>query len=121
MRNKWKQSSLILVAIYLVVLSFITAGTAMSADSDMAITSRVQEKLQSDSHLMASGISVETIDGEVTLKGIVNSHSDHTRAAQLAYGVDGVKKVDNRLKTASAQYGGSSRAADCPVGANWPC
>ena len=119
MRNKVKSSSLI--SVFLVVLSLATAGAAMSADSDMAITSRVQEKLQSDSHLMASGISVETKDGEVTLKGIVNSHSDHTRAAELAYGVDGVKKVDNRLKTASAQYGGSSRAADCPVGANWPC
>jgi hypothetical protein len=121
----WKKSILILVPLFLVVLSFANTAGADNPANDMAITSRVQEKLNSDSQLMGSSIIVETQDGEVTLKGMVNSNADFTRAAKLASYVDGVKQVDNRLKTAkassSSNYGGSSRAPDCPVGANWAC
>ena len=121
----WKKSILTLVPLFLVVLSFANTAGADNSANDMAITSRVQEKLNSDSQLMGSGIRVETKDGEVTLKGMVNSNADFTRAAKLASSVDGVKQVDNRLKTAKASssstYGGSSRAPDCPIGANWAC
>ena len=121
----WKKSILTLVPLFVLALSFANPAGADSSNNDLAITARVQEKLNSDSQLMGSRIIVETIDGEVTLKGIVNSNADHTRAGKLAGYVDGVKQVDNRLKTvkaaSSGNYGGSSRAADCPVGANWSC
>ena len=121
----WKKSILTLVPLFLFALSFANTAGAGSSANDMAITARVQEKLNSDSGLMGSSIIVETKDGEVTLKGMVDSNADFTRAAKLASYVDGVKHVDNRLKTvrasASSKYGGSSRAADCPVGANWDC
>lgn len=121
----WKTSILTLVPLFLVVLSLANTAWAGSSANDMAITARVQEKLNSDSQLMGSIITVDTKDGEVTLKGMVDSNADFTRAAKLASYVDGVKHVDNRLKTvrasASSKYGGSSRAADCPVGANWDC
>lgn len=121
----WEKSILILVPLFFLALSFANSAGANSSSNDLAITARVQEKLNSDSQLKGSGIIVETKDGEVTLKGFVNSHADHTRAAMLAGSVDGVRQVDNRLKTAKASssgnYSGSSRAADCPVGANWSC
>jgi hypothetical protein len=121
----WKKSILTLVPLFLVVLSLANTAWAGSSANDMAITARVQEKLNSDSQLMGSSIIVDTKDGEVTLKGMVNSNADFTRAAKLASYVDGVKHVDNRLKTvkasSSSNYGGSSRASDCPVGANWAC
>jgi len=121
----WKKSILTLVPLCLVALSFANTAWAGNSDNDMAITAKVQEKLNSDSRLMGSSIIVDTKDGEVTLKGMVNSNADFTRAAKLASYVDGVKHVDNRLKTmkasASSNYGGSSRAADCPVGSNWAC
>ena len=121
----WKKSILTLVPLFFLALSFANSAGADSSNNDLALTARVQEKLNSDSQLMGSRIIVETKDGEVTLKGIVNSHADHTRAGKLAGYVDGVKRVDNRLKTvkaaSSSKYGGSSRAPDCPVGANWAC
>jgi Flp pilus assembly secretin CpaC len=129
MRNKvWKKSILIMVSLFL-VMSFvnIVGAAGVYSDNDSAITSKVHNKLQRDSQLMGSKINVETIDGEVTLKGSVNSNADINRAAELAYGVEGVKKVDNRLKreqassSSSSNYGGSSRAPNCPVGANWSC
>jgi len=121
----WKKSILTLVPLFFIALSFANPAGADSSNNDRAITARVQEKLNSDSRLMGSSIMVETKDGEVTLKGMVDSNADFTRAAKLASYVDGVKQVDNRLKTvkaaSSSKYGGSSRAPDCPVGANWAC
>jgi hypothetical protein len=126
MRSKvWKKSIVIMIALFL-VLSFVHIVGAFDAYSDMAITSKVEAKLQSDNQLSGSRIIVDTKNGEVTLKGLVNSQADITRAVKLASWVDGVKHVDNRLKTvkassSSSKYGGSSRAPDCPVGANWAC
>jgi len=130
MRSKiWQKSILMLVPLFL-VLSFVNmvgAGMDAYSDKDGVITSIVVDKIQNDSQLQGSSIDVETKDGEVTLKGMVNSHADITRAAELARSVDGVKMVDNRLKRETASfsstgnYGGSTRAPDCPVGANWNC
>lgn len=121
----WKRSTWTLAVLFVAALTFAGVARAESSDTDRAITARVQEKLQSDSHLTGANIIVETRDGEVTLKGMVNSNADFTRAGKLAGWVDGVKRVDNRLKTmkasSSGSYGGSSRAPDCPVGANWAC
>ena len=96
----WKKSILIMVPL-LLVLSFVNIVGATDANSynDRAITSKVEDKIQTDSQLMGSSIIVDTRDGEVTLKGTVNSQADVNRAAQLASYVDGVKKVDNRLTT----------------------
>ena len=125
MRSKiWKKYILILVSLFL-VLSFVNivgAGSGFKSGNDSVITSTVVDKLQSDSQLMGSSINVETKDGEVTLKGTVNSHADITRAAMLARSIDGVKNVDNRLKTVdSPRYGVTHPKPNCQIGANWSC
>jgi hypothetical protein len=122
MQNKiWKKSILVMAALFFAI-PFINVVRVADADSykDRAITSTVEDKLKSDSHLMGSSIMVETKEGEVTLKGTVNSHSDLTRAGRLAYHVDGVKKVNNRLKTVNdRQYKAKPGMMDCQIGANW--
>ena len=122
MRNKvWKKSILIMVPL-LLVLPFvnIVGANAANSDKDTAITSKVVDKLQSDSQLTGSRINVETKGGEVTLKGMVNSQADINRAAELAYGVEGVKKIDNRLTTVSSRrYKAKPGMTDCQIGANW--
>ena len=122
MRNKvWKKSIMIMVPL-LLVLSFVNIVGANAANSgkDRAITSKVEDKLQTDSQLMGSRINVETKGGEVTLKGLVNSQADINRAAELAYGVEGVKKIDNKLTTVgSHHYGAKPGMIDCQIGANW--
>jgi len=108
----------------LFVLSFVNIVGAADANSynDRAITSIVQDKLQTDSQLMGSSIVVDTRDGEVTLKGTVNSQADINRATQLASYVDGVKKVDNRLTTlTSRRYEAKPGMIGCQIGANWAC
>ena len=128
MRSNVSKNFILIMGFLFLVFSFVnTAGAAMGSrsDHDGVITSKVMDKLQNDSQLMGSKISVETQNGEVTLKGMVNSQADIIRAGQLAGWVEGVKKVDNQLeapkKFGSSNYSGSARAPDCPVGANWSC
>jgi hypothetical protein len=122
MRRTIGNKYVLMTAALLLAIPFINVVNVADADSykDRAITAKVEEKLKADSGLMGSGIMVETKDGEVTLKGTVNSHSDFTRAGQLAYHVDGVKKVDNRLKTVNTpHYKAKPGMTDCQIGANW--
>ena len=122
MRSKVLQYAVVLVVP--LVLSFvITAGAAMNdmaSNNDMAITSAVQQKLQSDNGLNSSNIIVETKNGEVTLKGVVSTEHDVNRAAKLAHYVDGVKHVDNRLTTEKAEhYKVKTQTPGCLNGASW--
>jgi hypothetical protein len=68
-------------------------------------------------------ISVDTKDGEVTLKGVVKSQADIIRTAELAHYVDGVKQVDNTLETEKAYSSSSSHYglsdSTCIVGPSW--
>jgi hypothetical protein len=119
--NVWEKSILIMVPL-LLVLSFvnIVGANAAKSDKDRAISLRVWDKLQTDSQLMGSTIYVETKDGEVTLKGLVNSQADIIRAAKLASYVDGVNHVDNRLSTVTSHhYPLKPGMTDCQIGANW--
>jgi len=119
----WKKSILIMVPL-LLVLPFVNIVGATDANSynDRAITQKVEDKIQTDSQLMGSSIIVDTRDGEVTLKGTVNSKANVNRAAQLASHVDGVKKVDNRLTTLSShRYEAKPGMIGCQIGANWAC
>ena len=122
MRNNiWKKSILMMIPIFVMLpLVNMVAIAGFSSSDDSVITSIVVDKLQSDSELQGSSINVETSGGEVTLKGMVNSQADITRAGQLAGWVDGVKKVDNRLSTFSSHhYGAMHPKTDCQIGANW--
>ncbi len=118
---------LILFPVILVVTAVEIAAAADSArPSDSAITARVQQKIESDGRFDGSMIRVETRDGEVTLKGTVASQADVQRAAELAGYVEGVHRVDNRLKTvksytSSSRYHGMSLPMGCQIGANWDC
>lgn len=71
-----------------------TAGLAMD---DGAITARVKTALMADEQVKGLAIDVDTKDGQVTLKGELESDDQVTQAVAVARSVDGVKDVINRL------------------------
>ena len=122
--NVWKKLILIMGSLVFVfsLVNIVGAGMGSNSDHDSVITSMVVNKLQNDSQLQGSSIDVETVGGEVTLKGMVNSQADITRAGQLANSVEGINKVDNRLKTfSSPAFGVTPPRPNCQIGANWAC
>ncbi|MDP1525036.1 MAG: BON domain-containing protein [Rhodocyclaceae bacterium] len=70
------------------------AGVAMD---DTEITTRVKAAIFAEPGLKTLQISVDTVQGVVTLSGSTDSPANSDRAASLARAVTDVKQVDNRL------------------------
>lgn len=84
------------------------AKTTVGTDvDDSTITTKVKSALLADADVKSFDIKVETRKGEVQLSGFVDNQSQMDRAVAVAKGVEGVKKVDNKmsLKTTSTTVG----------------
>ncbi len=70
------------------------------AAGDAWITSKIQSRYFADSDVKGRNIDVDTSSGVVTLKGTVNSHSEHNQALAIARSTDGVSEVRDQLQMA---------------------
>jgi len=81
------------------------AGTAVDAiadkTKDAAITTTINAELAKDSQLSALRVDVDTVNGNVTLRGTAPDPASRDRATAMAKRVDGVKAVDNQLNISS--------------------
>src|SRR5690606_16860370 len=66
--------------------------------ADASITTMVNAELAKDTQLSALKIDVDTVDGNVALKGEAPTATAKERATTLAQGVKGVKSVENQLQ-----------------------
>ena len=74
-------------------------GSAMAdVSSDAAITAKLKAKFAVDPDLSATGISINTTDGRVTLAGSVASHKLISKAMVIALETDGVREVNSTLQ-----------------------
>ena len=75
---------------------------AQFPQDDAAITTSVQARYFEDDQIRGRDISVTTNDGVVTLQGTVDSEALRNRAVTLASEVNGVDRVDDELRVATA-------------------
>jgi len=64
---------------------------------DSVITGKVKTALLRDRDIKSLGISVETNDGEVTLRGTVEDKRQAQRAEKIAQEIEGVRNVTSQL------------------------
>ena len=92
------------------LLSLVGAPAAMTADKsekveqvvdDAAITTAVKAKLAADKIKTLVRVSVDTVDGVVTLTGTVETANEKKQAEDIARGAKGVSKVVNNLQIAN--------------------
>lgn len=74
------------------------ADKAGQAIDDSAITAKAKLALADAPELKSMNISVETVQGRVTLSGKVGSDADAKRAASVVSSLEGVTGVENRLE-----------------------
>jgi len=72
-----------------------TIGTQID---DALITAKIKAKLIEDPVTKARKIDVDTVNGVVTLTGVVESEKEIERAIEIAKSVPGVKKIVNNLR-----------------------
>ena len=75
------------------------SDTLGAAVSDTAITAKVKSKMMGDKNIGKSDINVTTTNGVVTLEGSAVSMNAKTAAGTVAKSIEGVKSVDNNLRT----------------------
>ena len=78
------------------------AKTGVAID-DAAITAKVKAAIFAEPGLKTLQISVDPVNGVVTLSGSVDARSSRDRAKALAGAVAGVKEVENRLALKSTR------------------
>ena len=66
--------------------------------NDSWMTSKAKIALFADDRVKGKDVRVETVNGEVFLRGKVDSEEAKTAAAELAKGIEGVKNVKNDLQ-----------------------
>lgn len=65
---------------------------------DAAVTAKVKAAILAEAGMKVFEIDVETNSGVTTLKGEVDSSENKEKVEVLVASVDGVKRVDNKLK-----------------------
>lgn len=72
--------------------------TSAQVARDNAIASTVRNRLIDDAVLGRYDLRVDTVNGRVILHGTVGSYEARERAIRLAGAVEGVERVDSRLR-----------------------
>jgi hyperosmotically inducible periplasmic protein len=80
----------------------VTADTQKENDTDRGLVQRIRKSLMADKDLStyAHNVKVVSINGQVTLNGIVRSEDERTKVVDLAQEVAGKQPVVNDLKVA---------------------
>lgn len=86
-----------------------TESRAMLAD--LALNARIRAELKDSDSTRSLSITIESLSGEVVLKGIVLNAEESNEAARIAGAVPGIRNIDNQLQLmassrrfASAKY-----------------
>lgn len=78
----------------------MTAGEQSNAKGDVALTRKIRRAVVKDSSLsmLAHNVKIITANGNVTLRGPVNSEAEKVAIASKAKAIAGAGNVDNQLE-----------------------
>ncbi|HXX48029.1 MAG TPA: BON domain-containing protein, partial [Myxococcota bacterium] len=80
---------------------------------DAWITTKVKMSLLTSAGVStATAVNVDTVDGKVTLHGVVPSDAERTHAEDVARSIDGVRTVQNLLQVVPASLKKQLKIAD---------
>ena len=94
-------------------LALALAGSAAAASvPDAWVTTKVKMALLTGEGVSVRAVNVDTIDGRVTLHGVVGTAAEKLKAEQVAGGVKGVREVRNLLQVVPARAQGGVEVSD---------
>ena len=78
----------------------MTAGEQSNAKGDMALTRKIRRAVVKDHSLsmLAHNVKIVSANGNVTLRGPVNSEAEKVAIARKAKAIAGARNVDNQLE-----------------------
>jgi hyperosmotically inducible periplasmic protein len=79
------------------LLALVSASCERRSVDDSAITALVKSKLAVDNETSSANINVDTMNGVVTLTGIVTTRANKEQAERIARNTEGVTRVINNI------------------------
>ncbi len=100
-------------AVFAAAFALSLAGAAGAAQPpDAWVTTKVKMSLLTTEGVSAAKVSVDTVDGRVTLYGIVPTESEKTRAGEVAKKIEGATQVRNLLQVVAPSHEAKINATD---------
>ena len=108
------------VAAAALALALFSAGPSRAATEapDAWITTKVKMALLTAENVPVTAINVDTVDGRVTLHGVVATDAEKANAETAARSIDGVSTVQNLLQVVPASRKEAVKVADAQLQKN---
>lgn len=95
-------------ALSIALVTAVGCATSRPIDvqaDDALITSKVEAKLAADPQTNNFEVDVDTLNGVVRLRGLVETEAERREAEHLARATEGVRSVDNQLQLGDLSVG----------------
>jgi osmotically-inducible protein OsmY len=101
------------IGLGILALALLTARPVQAMDRpDAWITTKVKISLLTTENLPSTAINVDTVDGRVTLHGIVSTDAEKAKAEEVSRQVEGVRTVNNLLQVVPSSRKEAVKVAD---------
>ena len=111
-----RRSRQIARAVFGTAFALSLAGAASAAQPpDAWVTTKVKMSLLTTEGVSATKVSVDTVDGRVTLYGSVPTEAEKAKAEQVAKQIDGATQVRNLLQVVAPKHEAKTSATDAQV------
>jgi hyperosmotically inducible periplasmic protein len=85
------------VALLMIILSTLIAACTERQVDDAMLTARIKARMTADGRISPSRVDVDTLNGDVTLRGEVPTQEEKDAAAQVTRNVEGVRSVSDQI------------------------
>src|SRR5215813_12647254 len=89
----------------IVIFSIFGAACTERQLDDAMLTARIKTRMTADGRISPTRVNVDTLNGDVTLKGEVPTQEEKDAAEEVARRVEGVKSVSNQITVNPAVAG----------------
>jgi hyperosmotically inducible periplasmic protein len=93
------------LALVTVIFSIFGAACTEKRVDDAVLTATIKTRMTADGRISPTRVNVDTLNGEVTLKGEVPTQEEKDAAEEVAHKVEGVTNVNNQITVNPATAG----------------
>jgi len=85
------------VALLMIIFSILIAACTERQVGDAILTAKIKARMTADGRVSPSRVDVDTLNGDVTLRGEVPTQEEKDAAEEVARNVEGARSVSNQI------------------------
>src|SRR5262245_66036383 len=93
------------IALLMIIFSIMIAACTERQMDDAMLTARIKARMTADGRISPSRVDVDTLNGDVTLRGETPTQEEKDAAEEVARKVEGVRSVSNQITVNPAVAG----------------